>query len=111
MTSHPVGQAEYTPGWGHGDYFICSWDHDDYFICSWDHGDYFICSWGHDVTSSWTGGVYARMGPIAWGHVGIIPLVNDPGRKARILFQEPKSETTFLFEGGGSTDRLFSWCG
>ena len=42
--------------------------------------------------------------------------VNDPREGlysigARILFQEPKSETTFLFEGGGSTDRLFSWCG
>ena len=31
---------------------------------------------------------------------------------ARILpVEEQKSETTFLFEGWGSTDRLFSWCG
>ena len=36
-------------------------------------------AWGHhrrsmtlkgDVIAGWTGGVYARMGPIAWGHGG-----------------------------------------
>ena len=36
-----------------------------------------------------------------WG--GASQEVNDP--------REGKSETTFLFEDGGSTDRLFSWCG